>query len=105
MALINTTESMKTASTVLGEKAEKTKANMDGMAKMAGCEKDPRVTVFIPMTGKTADVVSVGLNGVTFYIRRGEPVSVPKAVAEVLYNCQIIFDDPNVLATARKTVK
>ena len=43
--------------------------------------------------------------GGTVYIRRGEPVSVPKAVAEVLYNCRIIFDDPNVLAAARKTAK
>lgn len=105
MALINTTKSMKMASTVLGEKAEKTKAGMDRMAQMAGCEKDPRVTVVVPMIGKEADVVSVGLNGVTFYIRRGEAVSVPKAVAEVMYNCGIIFDNPDVLAAVRKTAK
>ena len=49
--------------------------------------------------------MSVGLNGVNFYIRRGEAVSVPKAVAEVMYNCGIIFDNPDVLAAVRKTAK
>ena len=47
--------------------------------------------------------MSVGLNGVMFYFRRGTAVKMPVNVAEVLYNTGVILDDPRELLRAAGT--
>ena len=42
------------------------------------------VTIQLPLTRHEKDDVHVGLNGVGYLIRRGEPVVVPAGVAEIL---------------------
>lgn len=104
MAMINTSESMRMASTVLGERCDQTQKDMKTMMSRALCQGAKLVSVVIPRTGsKGEDVVSVGLNGVMFYFRRGTAVKMPANVAEVLYNTGVILDDPRELLRAAGT--
>ena len=89
MAMINTSESMRMASTVLGERCDQTQKDMKTMMSRALCQG--------------AKLVSVGLNGVMFYFRRGTAVKMPVNVAEVLYNTGVILDDPRELLRAAGT--
>ena len=47
-------------------------------------EPKSTVTIQLPLTRHEKDDVYVGLNGVGYLIRRGEPVEVPTGVAEIL---------------------
>ena len=85
---MNTTATAKKASTVLGKKCEATIKNMNRLKEQAGIGADGKMEkITIPMfPGEKDDVVYVGLNGVSFYIKKGESVSVPSAVAQILRN-------------------
>lgn len=85
---MNTTATAKKASTVLGKKCEATIKNMAKLKAQAGLPEDAKMEkIRIPMfPGEKDDVVFVGLNGAGFYIKKGESVSVPVAVAEILRN-------------------
>lgn len=95
MALMNTSESMALASTVLAGQCEKTKTDMGTLMERAGCAGDRLISVYVPRAeSKGDDVVSVGLNGVKFYFMRGKTSKMPVSVAEVLYNACAIDEDP-----------
>ena len=85
---INTTASAKKASTMLGKKCDATIKNMAKLKAQAGIPEDAKMEkIMIPMyPGEKDDVAFVGLNGANFYIKKGESVSVPVAVAEILRN-------------------
>lgn len=101
MALMNTSESMARASTVLAEKCEQTQKNMSDLMAKAGCAGVRLISVYIPRAeSKGDDVVSVGLNGTKFYFLRGKTTKMPVNVAEILYNTGTIDDDPAQMAKA-----
>ena len=83
---INTTTSIKRASTVLGKRCEETKKNMAALAKKvygkAAVEMEKVPIPNIP--GMKDDVLFAAVNGVKFYFMRGETVDMPKAIADVL---------------------
>ena len=85
---VNTTQSMKQTSTVLGPHCENTKKNMAKLAaKLFGTEPVKMEKITIPTwPGVKDDVVTVQVNGVKFYLLRGDKVEVPAPVAEVLRN-------------------
>lgn len=88
---LNTTSSMKKASSVLGKKCEETKANMKKLMANLGVKEYKTVKMLIPaIPGSKDDVVTVGLNGVMFYFKRGESIDVPECVLEVLKNCKYV---------------
>ena len=89
---INTTTSIKRASTVLGKRCEDTKKNMAALAKKVyGKAAVEMEKVSIPnIPGMKDDVLFAAVNGVKFYFMRGETVDMPKAVAEVLRNAKQI---------------
>lgn len=87
MESINTTKSMKKTSIALAGKIEKTKKNMAKMMADAGCPEYKAVKTMIPrIPGSEDDVLFIGLNGVGFYLKRGETVSLPEPLAEILTN-------------------
>ena len=95
MALMNTSESMAMASTVLAEQCEKTRTDMNTLMTRAGCAGDRLISVYMPRAeNKGDDVASVGLNGVKFYFLRGKTSKMPVSVAEILYNAGAIDEDP-----------
>ena len=83
---INTTTSIKRASTVLGKRCEETKKNMSTLAKKVyGKAAVEMEKVSIPnIPGMKDDVLFAAVNGVKFYFMRGETVEMPKAIADVL---------------------
>lgn len=91
-ANINTTASVKKASTVLGKKCEATKKNMTALAKKIYGKATPKMeTVSIPnIPGVKDDVLFAALGGVKFYFMRGETVEMPAAIAEILRNAKQI---------------
>ena len=86
---VNTTKSMKKASTQLGGKIQKTRDNMDALLAQAGCKGAKKVKTRIPLSPVTPndDVLYLGLNGVSFYFMRGTVCEMPAAVVEILKNC------------------
>lgn len=54
--------------------------------KKTDIEKDDRVTIMIPFVEGEAPDITVGVNGVFTKIKKGYPVKVTKAVAEVIAN-------------------
>lgn len=89
---INTTTSIKRASTVLGKHCEETKKNMAALAKKVyGKANVEMEKVSIPnIPGMKDDVLFAAVNGVKFYFMRGETVEMPKAIADVLRNSKQI---------------
>lgn len=89
MAMINTTASVGKASTVLHDKCEATKKNMEKLAKAIYKDGEAKMeTVSIPnIPGMKDDVLWAQVNGVQFFFERGDKVKMPAAVAEVLRNC------------------
>lgn len=89
---MNTTATAKKASTVLTKKCEATQKNMAKLKTQAGLAADAKMEkIIIPMyPDEKDDVMFVGLNGVSFYIKKGESVSVPTAVADILRNTGVI---------------
>ena len=89
---INTTTSIKRASTVLGKRCEETKKNMATLAKKVyGKANVEMEKVSIPnIPGMKDDVRFAAVNGVKFYFMRGETVEMPKAIADVLRNSKQI---------------
>ena len=85
---VNTTQTMKQTSTVLGPHCENTKKNMAKLAaKLYGTQPVKMEKIAIPTwPGVKDDVVTVQVNGVKFDLLRGDKVEVPAAVAEVLRN-------------------
>ena len=85
---VNTTQTMKKTSTALGEHCENTKKNMTKLAaKLYGTETVKMEEISVPTwPGVKDDVVTVQVNGVKFYLMRGDKIKVPAAVAEVLRN-------------------
>ena len=87
----NTTKTVSKASTALGGKCEATAKNMAKMMADAGCPDAKKVKTMIPnLPGSKDDVVTVGLNGVSFYFLRGKSVEVPEPVLEIMHNCGIV---------------
>lgn len=89
---LNTTTSIKRASTVLGKRCEDTKKNMAALAKKVyGKDTVEMEKVSIPnIPGMKDDVLFAAVNGVKFYFMRGETVEMPKAIADVLRNAKQI---------------
>ena len=89
---INTTTSIRRASTVLGKRCEETKKNMAALAtKVYGKATVEMEKVSIPnIPGMKDDVLFAAVNGVKFYFMRGETVEMPKAIADVLRNSRQI---------------
>lgn len=87
---INTTKSMKKASTQLEGKIQKTRDNMDALLAQAGCKGAKKVKTRIPLSLVTPndDVLYLGLNGVGFYFRRGETVELAEPLVELMENCK-----------------
>lgn len=85
---VNTTKTMKQASTALAPFCENTKKNMKKLAaKLYGAETPKMESITLPTwPGIKDDVQLVLVNGVKFYLMRGEKLEVPAAVAEVLRN-------------------
>lgn len=89
---INTTSSIRYASTVLGKRCEETKKNMSALAKKVyGKTPVEMEKVYIPnIPGMKDDVLFAAVNGVKFYFMRGDTVEMPKAIADVLRNAKQI---------------
>lgn len=89
---INTTSSIRYASTVLGKRCEETKKNMSALAKKVyGKTPVEMEKVSIPnIPGMKDDVLFAAVNGVKFYFMRGDTVEMPKAIADVLRNAKQI---------------
>ena len=90
MSNINTTKSMKKASTQLEGKIEKTRESMDALLAQAGCKDAKKVKTRIPLNPATPndDVLFLGLNGVSFYFKRGETVELAEPLVELMENCK-----------------
>ena len=87
----NTTKTVSKSSTVLGGKCEATQKNMAKLMQEAGCPQAKKVKTMIPnIPGCKDDVVTVGLNGTTFYFLRGKSVEVPEPVLEIMQNCGMV---------------
>lgn len=54
----------------------------------AAVQADEFETVFLPKMDKNDDAQYVAVNGRRILVRKGEPVQVPKAFAEVIRNSQ-----------------
>lgn len=85
---LNTTATMKKASTALMEHVENTEKNMELLAKkLYGKNPVKMETVMIPSYPGMKDDVLVGeVNGVKFYFLRGKTVKMPAAVAAMFRN-------------------
>ena len=89
MANINTTATMKKTSAMLMGKCEKTQKNLRRMMAEAGCAGGEVMKVTLPLTpGSRDDVVFAGLNGVSFYFKRGETVELAEPLVELMENCK-----------------
>lgn len=84
---LNTTTTIKKASSVLADKCEATLKEMAQRMKKAGVEEYKSTKVLIPRAMNSGDdVLFVALNGVRFYFKRGTTVSMPDPLAEILQN-------------------
>lgn len=89
---INTSKTIGKASTVMGKKVENTAKNMAKMLKDAGVKGTPKsVTVPLIMNpGEKDDVFFIGLNGVSFYFKKGTTVSMPEPLLEIALNAGLV---------------
>lgn len=88
---INTTSSIKKASTVLGAKCEATLNEMKQLMQKAGVAEYKTTKVLIPRTfNEGDDVLFVGLNGVRFYFKRNTTVNMPEPLLEILQNTGVL---------------
>lgn len=82
---LNTTQTMKKASTVLGPEIEYTVKNMKKLMAKLGKTTYKTVKCRIAKTmGSGDDVATAQINGVKFSFQRGESYDIPEQVAEVL---------------------
>lgn len=82
---LNTTETMKKASTVLGPEVDYTVKNMKKMMAKLGETTYKTVKCRIVKTmGSGDDVATAQINSVKFSFKRGESYDIPEHVAEVL---------------------
>ena len=82
---LNTTKTMKMASTVLGPEVEYTVKNMKKLMAKLGCETYKTIKCRIVKTmGSGDDVATAQINGVKFSFKRGESYDIPENVAKVL---------------------
>ena len=89
MANINTTATMKKTSAMLSGKCKKTQENLKKLMADAGCADGEVVKVSLPLApGSRDDVVFAGLNGVSFYFKRGETVELAEPLVELMENCK-----------------
>lgn len=86
--MLNTTNTIKKASTVLSDKCEATLKEMPKLLKKAGVQGEYKsVKVLIPRALNSGDdVLFVGLNGVRFYFKRSTTVNMPEPLLEILQN-------------------
>ncbi len=86
----NTSSSIKRTSNALGFECEKTKKGITKLLTNAGVKdaaKVKTVKCVIPMIpGSEDDVEFVGMNGIGFYFKRGEPIDLPEPLYEILHN-------------------
>lgn len=86
----NTSTSIKRTSVMLGYECEKTKKNITKLLTNAGVKdaaKVEMVKTMLPLIpGSEDDVEFVGLNGISFYFKRGEAIDLPKPIFEILHN-------------------
>lgn len=88
---MNTTKTIERTSSVLGKKCEETKRNMKKLMRDAGFEEYQTKTVTLPLLpGSRDDVAFVGLNGASFYFRRGEKLTVPAQIEEIMRRTKMI---------------
>lgn len=87
MPKVNTTDSIKVNTAEAMSESE-----IDALAQKVGKElaEQEKVEVRIPKVQGEDEVVDVCLNGYVFRVKRGETVRVPKAIAEVLKNANLI---------------
>lgn len=85
---LNTTSTIKKASTMLSAKCEATLKEMPKLLKKAGVAEGYKSTkVLIPRPLNSGDdVLFVGLNGVRFYFKRNTTVNMPDPLLEILQN-------------------
>ena len=82
-----TTSSIKKASTELSGKCKETEEKMKQKMQRAGCAEYKSQRVLIPRARDEGDdVLMVGLNGEKFYFLRGQSISMPDPLAEILVN-------------------
>lgn len=87
MEKMNTTETIKKTSSVLDGKCKKTQDNLQKLMADALCPQDKVTETMLPIIpGSKDDVVFAGLNGVSFYFKRGERVKMPEAIRKILHN-------------------
>lgn len=82
-----TTSNIKKASAVLAGKCKETEEKMKQKMQRAGCTEYKSQRVLIPRARDEGDdVLMVGLNGEKFYFLRGQSVSMPEPLCEILVN-------------------
>lgn len=82
---LNTTQTMKKASTVLGPEVDYTVKNMKKlMAKLGETTYKTVKCRIVKTMGSGDDVATAQINGVKFSFLRGESYDIPEHVAEVL---------------------
>lgn len=82
---LNTTQTMKKASTTLGPEIDYTVKNTKKMMAKLGLNTYKTVKCRIVKTmGSGDDVATAQINGVKFSYKRGESYEVPEQVAEIL---------------------
>lgn len=87
MDKMNTTETMKKTSSVLDNKCKMTQDNLEKLMADALCSQDKVIETMLPLIpGSKDDVVFAGLNGTSFYFKRGERVKMPESVRKILHN-------------------
>lgn len=64
-------------------------------------DDEDRVTIIIAENEKDKQAVPVGLNGKTYLIQRGKPVSIPKDVLAILNNAQQMVWDGSMKKYAK----
>ncbi len=91
----NTTKTIDRASTVLMDKVEKTRENMNTLLTRAGIRdkalREARISVEIPVgAAPKDDILYIGFNAVDFYFKRGTFVEMPLPLVEIAANCGVI---------------
>lgn len=69
-----------------------TNAQMDAISEATGAalKEEPPVNLIIPRTEGDSDTVECCINGYIYVIKKGEMVSVPRSVADVLRHANVL---------------